>query len=226
MTMKRMISMAAGLMILVMSGGCYTVTGAKPTDAQKADELARSVTQASGANAWPRATSLAFTFVVRDGGELKVSRQHLWNIKAGTDTVSVGEKSMTVNIAKPDMDDPAKVEAFKAWTNDSYWLLAPLKLFDMGVTREYLGQREVAGKGYEALRLSFKGVGMTPGDQYNLYIDPYTNLVAYWDYMPSSEMTMRATWEKYRHVEGLKLATFHQMGTKTIAIENLSVASE
>jgi hypothetical protein len=224
--MKRTISIAAGLILLAMTGGCYTVNAARMTDAQRADQLARSVAMASGVNNWPRATSLSFTFVVHDGNDLKVSRQHVWNIKAGTDTVSSGEKSTTVNIAKPDMNDPAQVEAFKAWTNDSYWLLAPLKLFDMGVTREALGRREVAGKTYEVLQLSFQGVGMTPGDRYNLYIDSFTSLVAYWDYMPSAETTMQATWEKYRHVEGLKLATFHKMGTKTIAIENLSVASE
>src|SRR5258708_3439693 len=167
MTMKRMISMAAGPMIPARSGAGSPTPAAPPAGAQKAPDFGRARSARSGANAWPRATSLAFTFVVRDGGELKVSRQHLWNIKAGTDTVSVGEKSTTVNIAKPDMDDPAKVEAFKAWTNDSYWLLAPLKLFDMGVTREALGRREVAGKTYEVLQLSFQGVGMTPRDRYN-----------------------------------------------------------
>jgi hypothetical protein len=225
--MKRTFSMAAALILTAMaSGGCYTVNNSRMTDAQRADQLARSVAMASGVNNWPRAKSLSFTFVVHDGADLKVSRQHVWNIKEGTDTVSSGEKSTTVNIAKPDMDDPAQAEAFKAWTNDSYWLLAPLKLFDMGVTRQALGRREVAGKTYEVLQLSFQGVGMTPGDRYNLYIDPFTSLVAYWDYMPSSEMTMQASWEKYRHVEGLKLATFHQMGSKQITIENLSVASE
>jgi len=220
------ISMAAAmLMILAISSGCYTVNNKPPTDAQRADQLARSVAMASGVNNWPRATSLAFTFVVHDGPDLKVSRQHVWNVKDRTDTVIMGDKTITVKVDQPPTSDDDK-KAFRAWTNDSYWLLAPLKLFDMGVTREALGRREVAGKTYEVLQLSFKGVGMTPGDRYNMYIDPFTSLVAYWDYMPSSEMTMQATWEQYRHVEGLNLATFHQMGTKTIAIQNLSIASE
>jgi hypothetical protein len=84
----------------------------------------------------------------------------------------------------------------------------------------------VAGKSFEVLGLSFKGVGMTPSDQYNMYVDPYTSLLSYWDYMPNADTKMLATWEQYRHVDGLKLATYHQMGTKTITIENLSVASE
>ena len=224
--MKRMIAMGLGLVLLTLTGGCYAVNGKPLTNAEQADQLAHGVMLASGANAWPNARSVAFDFVVYDGKDLKVRRHHLWNIKEGTDTVSSGDKTLKVDLVKPNMDDAEQTDAFKAWTNDSYWLLAPLKLFDGGVTRKYLGRREVAGKNYEVLGLSFKGVGMTPGDQYNMYIDPYTSLVSYWDYMPNADTTMQATWEKYRHVDGLKLATFHQMGTKTITIENLSVASE
>jgi hypothetical protein len=224
--MKQVMTLAVGMMMLMMTGGCHIVTDTPPTSAEQADNLARAVMAASGANTWSRVSTVGFTFVVRDGGDVKVSRNHLWNVKAGTDTVSVGDKSTTVEIDKPNMGDPVQVEAFKAWTNDSYWLLAPLKLFDMGVTREYFGRQEVMGKSYEVLRLSFKGVGMTPGDRYNLYIDPYTSLVAWWDYMPTEDKTMRASWEQYRHMSGLKLATFHQMGSKTITMEKLSVASE
>lgn len=224
--MKQMIAMGLGLMIMMLAGGCASVDGTPLTNAQQADQLAHGVMLASGANAWPDARTLAFDFVVHDGKDLKLRRHHLWNIKEATDTVGIGEKTVKVDIAKPDMDNAEQADAFKAWTNDSYWLLAPLKLFDGGVTRKYLGRREVAGKTYEVLGLSFKGVGMTPGDQYNMYIDPLTSLPAYWDYMPNPDTTMQATWDKYVHIGGLKLATYHEMGTKTITIENLSVASE
>jgi len=216
----------ASLTILMTAGGCYTVQNKPMTDSERADQLARGVVLASGGPAWPRVTSVSFTFAVRDGGDLKVSRTHLWDVKANTDTISSGDKTTTIDLAKKDMADPGQADAFKAWTNDSYWLLAPLKLFDGGVMRKYGGRQEVNGKTYEVLQLAFQGVGMTPGDQYNMYVDPLTSLVAYWDYMPNEEMKMRATWEQYRHLAYLKLATFHQMGTKTITIENLKVASE
>ncbi|HEY7116487.1 MAG TPA: DUF6503 family protein [Tepidisphaeraceae bacterium] len=219
------LGLVMGLM-LAMAGGCYMVNGEAPTNQQKADRLANGVELASGAAAWPSVQSIGFTFVVRDGDVVKVSRNHLWNMKAGTDTVSAGDKVTTIDLKNVDMNDPAQADAFKAWTNDSYWLLMPLKLFDGGVKREYMGRREVQGKEYEVLHLSFDNVGMTPGDQYNLYVDPLTSLVTYWDYMPNPDTTMLATWEQYRHDQGLVLSTYHKMGAKVITIENLSVASE
>jgi hypothetical protein len=106
-------------------------------------------------------------------------------------------------------------------------------LFAPGVKREYLGRRDIAGKSYEVLHLSFddkQAIPATPGDQYDLYVDPYTNLIAYSDYIPA-EVTAtqdfeRATWEDYRHPGGLVLAAMHRMATRTIVYENLSVSVE
>ena len=213
-------------LLLATAGGCSVVTGNPPTNAQRADRLANGVVLASGGAAWPGVRSVGFTFTVREGDAVKLSRTHLWDVRAGTDTVTVGDKTTTINLADIDQNDPAQAEAFKAWTNDSYWLIAPLKLFDPGVRREYLGRREVAGKNYEVLGLSFDKVGLTPGDRYNLYVDPYTSLVAYWDYMPDADTTRQATWEQYQHRRGLVLSTYHKMGPRTITIENLSVSAD
>jgi hypothetical protein len=214
------------LLILVPCGGCYVVNNKPLTSRQKADQLANGVMAASGANTWGNVRSVAFTFVVREGSDVKVSRAHYWNLRENTDTVTIGDKSTTIKLGEVDPNDPLQADAFKAWTNDSYWLLAPLKLFDGGVSRDYLGRKEIMGKSYETLQLSFEGVGLTPGDRYNLYVDPYTSLVAFWDYMPDPDRTMLATWEQYRHMQGLKLSTFHQMGTRTITMENLRVVAD
>jgi hypothetical protein len=213
-------------LLLATSGGCYSVQGNPPTNAQRADRLANGVALASGAAAWPNVRSIAFTFTVREGDAVRVSRSHVWDLKAGTDVVSAGDKTTTIDLKNVDPNDPAQADAFKAWTNDTYWLIAPLKLYDPGVTREYVGRREVAGKTYEVLGLSFQNVGLTPGDRYNLYVDPYTSLIAFWDYMPNPETTMLASWEQYRHPQGLVLSTYHRMGPRTISIENLSVSAD
>ena len=231
--MKRLMALTTGMMILLMSGGCYTVTGGPLTGAQKADELARSVALASGAAVWPRVSTVAFTFVVREGADVKVSRAHLWNMRTGTDIITVGGKTTTIDLNHPAADDPADTELQKAWAEDTQWLLTPLRLFVPGVKREYLGSREVAGKNYEILHLSFDNTSaMTPepGDQYDLYIDPYTNLIAYSDYIPAaatpSQNFARATWEEYRHIGGITLATHHRMPAKTVTLENLSLTVE
>ena len=66
----------------------------------------------------------------------------------------------------------------------------------------------------ETLRLSFEGVGLTPGDQYLLYIDPETKLVRAWDYIPKADTVMHGSWEKYETFGGLKLATEHNFAGK------------
>jgi hypothetical protein len=224
--MIRYVVSVLGLALALLSTGCTYVKPQQMTDAQRADQLARGVAMASGANAWQAVRTVAFTFVVREGNDVKVSRSHVWDVKAHTDTVTVGEVSTPIDLKNVDPNNPLQADAFKAWTNDSYWLVAPLKLFDPGVRRDYLGSRNVMGKDYEVLQLSFADVGLTPGDRYNLYVDPLTSLVAFWDYMPSPDKTVQATWEGYRHLSGLKLSTYHQMGPRTITMENVRVVTE
>ena len=75
-----------------------------------------------------------------------------------------------------------------------------------------------------------KAITPAIGDQYDLYVDPYTNLIAYSDYIPAEVSTTqdfeRATWEDYRHSGGLTMAAKHRLATKTITFENLSFAAE
>jgi hypothetical protein len=214
------------LLLATAAAGCHRVTGEPATNAQRADRLANGVALASGAAALPRVHTIAFTYAVREGDTVRLARTHVWDLKAGTDTVSIGDQSTTIDLKNVDQNDPAQADAFKAWTNDTYWLAAPLKLFNPGVTREYVGRRELAGKTYEVLGVSLPGDGGAPADRYNLYVDPYTSLVAYWDHMPNADTTELASWEQYRHPQNLVLATRHKTGSQTIDIENLAVSAD
>ena len=152
----------------------------------KAAKLAEAVFKASGGYNWPRVKAIKFTFTVEQGGKTLLKAAHHWNIRSNTDTVSWGEKTITVDLKNPGTDADAKA-AYARWVNDSYWLLMPLKLKDPGVKLAYKGQQTIEKKSYEVLNLSFAGGGLTPGDQYNIYIDPVTNLVMHWDYLPNPE---------------------------------------
>lgn len=73
------------------------------------------------------------------------------------------------------------------WINDSYWLVMPYKLKDSGVTLKYLGQDTTqAGKMAEVLQLTFKDVGNTPNNKYQVYVDPDTYLVTQWEFFPNA----------------------------------------
>lgn len=72
--------------------------------------------------------------------------------------------------------------AYSAWINDTYWLLMPYKLRDPGVHLTYDGEETSGGKTYDKLKLTFEGVGLTPGDTYWAYINRETGLMDRWAY--------------------------------------------
>jgi hypothetical protein len=227
------------VLLASLAGGCsYTVQGHPPSNALRADRLANGVALASGAAALPNVRAIAFTYTVRDGDTVKLSRTHAWDVKTGTDVVSVGDKSTTIDLNHFDANDPAQLDAFKAWANDAGWVMAPYRLFEKGVTREYLGRREVLGKSYEVLGVTRPAIGEGSPDRQNLYVDPYTSLIAFSDDAPAATtstsdsptpptpVAIPMTWEQYRHPQNLVVSTFHRTGAQTIWIDNLSVSAD
>ena len=206
------------VLALLVAGQCF---GADEPD-QKAQQLAREMWHASGGESWPKVSELRFTFIVEDNGKELARAEHHWNVAAGTDRVKWKGKDVTVNLAAPAQDEDGK-GAYARWVNDSYWLLAPLKVLDPGVKLTYEGTKESEGATCETIRMSFAQVGLTPGDQYLLYIDPETKLLRAWDYMPKPETVMHGTWEKYETFGGLKIALEHNFGGKMIRFADVDV---
>ena len=193
-------------------------------EADKAQQLAREVWKASGGENWPKVKEIRFTFIVEQDGKQVASAEHHWNVAAGTDHVKWKGKEVTVNLAAPADDEDGKA-AYARWVNDSYWLLAPLKVLDPGVKLTHEGTKDLNGTPHETLRLSFAGVGLTPGDQYLLYVDPQTKLVRAWDYIPSPEKVMHGTWENYKTVGGLQLSTEHNFEGRVIRFADVEVVT-
>jgi hypothetical protein len=192
--------------------------------AEEGEQLARAIWKASGGESWPKVKELRFTFIVEENGKELTRAEHHWNIASGTDRVKWKGKDVTVNLASPAKDENSK-EAYARWVNDSYWLLAPLKVLDPGVKRRAEGTKQVGQERFETMRLSFQGVGLTPGDQYLLYIDPQTKLVRGWDYIPSADKVTHGTWDGYRKFGDLQLSTHHEFGGKIIRFADVSVVA-
>ena len=192
--------------------------------ADDAAQLADAVWKASGGENWAKVKTIDFTFAVEKGGETLVSAEHHWDVAAQTDRVKWKGKEVTVNLAEPATDEDAKA-AYARWVNDSYWLLAPLKFKDRGTHFKAEGRKTIDGAEHEVLLLSFDKVGLTPNDQYRLYIDPATKLLASWDYIPEPGKSKHGTWENYQKSGGLNLATKHKMDEVEIKILGLKVTS-
>ncbi len=192
--------------------------------ADEAAQLADAVWKASGGENWASVKTIDFTFAVEKGGETLVSAEHHWDVVAQTDRVKWKGKEVTVNLAEPATDEDAKA-AYARWVNDSYWLLAPLKLKDRGLQVTAEGRKTIDGAEREVLLLNFEKVGLTPKDQYRLYIDPATKLLASWDYIPEPGKSKHGTWENYQKSGGLTLATTHKMDEVEIKILGLKVTN-
>ena len=97
------------------------------------------------------------------------------------------------------------------WNNNSWWLLMPFKLKDSGVTLKYQGPaKTMAGQPAEALGLTFKNVGTTPQNRYEVLVNPTTGLVDEWAYFPNAtdaQPAFRRRWAEYtRHGQLLRAA--------------------
>lgn len=198
--------------------------------ADEGQQLATDLWKASGGENWAKVREVRFSFVVEQEGKPLFSAQHVWNVAAGTDKVKWKDKQgkdhqVTADLVTPASDDEGKA-GYARWVNDSYWLLAPLKIRDRGVKVEIGELKDLKGVTCETVRLKFDNVGLTPTDKYVFYIDPKTKLPLAWDYIPQSGAGMQATWEKFQSFGGLKLATEHNFDGKTIKLADIKVVTK
>ncbi|MFN3597063.1 MAG: hypothetical protein ACK41D_07305 [Rubricoccaceae bacterium] len=184
----------------------------------EADALARRIADASGGlAAWNALDVLRFDFVVlRDTAEAMRAR-HLWDRRANRYRVEwpAGRDSTVVAVFDPgtfNAEAPAGqaaingaplsgealaarlAQGYRRFINDTYWLLAPLKTRDPGVTRALAPDSATADT--EALALAFEGVGLTPGDRYWLHADRASGRLVAWTYLLQGDsVAVRWTWD-------------------------------
>lgn len=188
--------------------------------ADRADSIAYRIAEASGGlDAWGALPVLRFEFGLEHDGQQQVAARHYWDRRRNRYRVEWpgGEDTTLVAIfdAWPDrgrvyangaaLEGPAADDALatarRRTINDTYWLLAPLKLFDDGVTRTFVPDSSDAAT--DAIRLSFDGVGLTPGDQYWLFADRETGRLERWTVVLESSPTPRSSrWTAYQRLEG------------------------
>lgn len=200
-----------------------------PSLETRADSLAMQIYEAHGGpQMWRDMPALAFTFAVgQDSSSGTATRQevarHWWRRSDGAYRVEWSEgadstyaavfNARAFSQASPSgramlngarLDSAAEQDilrqAYRRFTNDTYWLLAPLKLFDEGVNRsiatsspagedslqapepqEGAGATQQGGEG-DLLHLSFDRVGLTPKDQYWLAADS-TGRLSRWTFV-------------------------------------------
>ena len=104
--------------------------------------------------------------------------------------------------------------AFDYFNNDSFWLVAPFKVFDKGTKREIV----TLENGKEALLVSYTIGGSTPGDSYLWVLQPNGIPKSYKMWVSIIPVGgIKASWENWKMMKsGILLSTEHKLGPITL----------
>ena len=222
----------------------------------KADSVAVRLLEAHGADAFASAPYLRFNFGVETPQGQQVVARHLWNRSTGEYRVeweSGPDSNYVALVNVRDVEDQrpegtiylngteltgeaaeaAREQAYGRFINDTYWLLAPLKVYDSGVNRHYAADSSTAE--HEVLRLTFGDVGLTPGDTYWFSVPAETGRLDRWSMhlqgMGEEAAPRSYTWTDYVTLEApdgdVTLATRHEAveGEQAILTNQLALPS-
>lgn len=215
-------SMKYLILLLLVPGLVFAQENANPPmegfdmDASdpKAIEIADQVMMSMGGRAvWDQTRYLSWTLFGKD---------HVWDKWTGWFRWQGGDSTVVLmNIQTMEGQafrdghavipaDELLTGAYRDWVNAGYWLLMPFKLKDSGVTLGYKGEERMgSGRLAHVLTLRFDGVGFTPDNGYDVFVDQEQNLVAQWSYYADADSdtpNFTGTWEGYNNYGGIMLA--------------------
>lgn len=205
------------------------------TGDEKSIALAAEVMEAMGGQkAWDDTRYLSWKFFGR--------RFHVWDKHSGDIRVEDGKgKTILMNLntreGKAWQDDQALEgeelsqaldSGWKAWVNDSYWLVMPYKLRDPGVHLEYSREDQTPdGRAADVITMTFQEVGVTPENKYEVYVDKETKLVTAWAFFSKAEdkePRFINPWTNWTKMGGIMLS--NERGDKFGQMENIKVLKD
>ncbi len=195
----------------------------------KADQLAQKMMGAVNNQAWKNTNVVQWNFADR--------HQFVWDKKRDCVQVTWGNTNAILNIHKltdsvvyvdgKEQEGQAKSDLInKAWgyfCNDSFWLIAPTKAMDEGVTRSVVKQED----GSDALLVSYGSGGVTPGDSYLWKLDENGLPTSYKMWVSIIPIGgVEATWDGWQKMPtGVMLPTQHALGPMSIPMKDVKAGN-
>ena len=226
--MKRILKiLGIGLGLLILIGLVFGIIAheALPEGrtGPEADRLAQKMLDALNHEKYGQTRYLEWSY---QGGR----NQYKWDKQLGLCHVKWDDYEVDLNLSKQDESkvmkkgkslpkDEGKAIVEKAlayFNNDSFWLVAPYKVFDAGTTRSIV----VLEDGTEGLLITYNSGGTTPGDSYLWKLNPngFPNSYKMWvKIIPIGGL--EATWDDWMVVEsGAFLPKSHTLGPVTLSM--------
>lgn len=177
----------------------------------KANLLAKKIFDAINHEAYKKTRFIEWSFAGRRSFKWD-KKEHLAAVSWDTIKVNLYPRNKEKSIVffnEKQQENKDSIIIKKAWdifNNDSFWLVAPHKLFDSATIRSI---QKVDDK--EALHIKYTSGGTTPGDSYLWILDENYLPISYKMYIPSMKMNgVSATWQDWIVTEsGTKLPTNH-----------------
>lgn len=178
------------------------------------DTILEKVANANGLQNWKDVEEIKFTFNV-DRDTTHFERTWTWKPKTNDITATSAEGTIDYNWAS--MDSIAN-KTNAGFINDKYWLLAPYQLVwdadNVSHTHNKESVAPMSKKAMQKLTIAYGGEGgYTPGDAYDFYFGDDL-IIQEWVFRKSNqaEPSMITSFEDYKMLKGLNIATMHKMG--------------
>lgn len=192
---------------------------------EQAEQLAKKMLQSLDYEAYQNTNYIEWTF----------KKRHHYNWKKNEATCMVYWEDYKIDL---NLKDTSKSKAYihnfevggeqaiiliakatKFFNNDSFWLVAPYKVFDEGTTRSIVTLKN----GKSALLVTYESGGSTPGDSYLWHLNDDGKPISFqmWvDILPIDGL--EASWSDWTTTEsGAQLPTFHKMLVLGLEITDL-----
>lgn len=170
---------ARRISVMVLLSGLVLSAAAS---AQQRPAIAEQIAKTYGIDSWKQVEAIRYTFHIDAGPKLKLSRSWVWEPKKDQITYEGPDKAgkpVKVTYSRAQLatqPDAVKNEIDPAFFNDQYNLLFQFHLiWDTGATVEDAGMAKLPlgkGKARKVVTKYPSTGGFTPGDTWELYVEP------------------------------------------------------
>jgi len=223
LTPKKILKIVAGIIIfltlptLLLFGFLYFKYNEElPTgiQGQQADELAQNMLNALDYEAYKNTDYIEWTF--------KKRHHYQWHKSENTCDVFWKDKRVVLDLNNHDLSkafvhgfvseneiaEELKEQALNYFNNDSFWLVAPYKVFDPGTERRLVK----LPNNKHGLLITYQSGGSTPGDSYLWILNKDFKPISFKMWVSILPIDgLEATWNDWKTLDtGIQLPTFHK----------------